>query len=306
MSQTAAVIVTYNRCAMLQQCIQALCQQTTPCDILIVDNCSTDHTAEYAASLNDSRIRYRRLDKNVGGAGGFNAGMRWAVEEGYSFIWLMDDDCLPANNALEELLSADQILAGQYGFLSSSALWTDGKECRMNRQKISKNYYLHQEKIRHGLVRIDQATFISFFLKRETILKAGLPLKEFFIWGDDIEYSRRLSVRMGLPGFLAGRSTVIHAMEQNTGSDLATDSVDRIPRYRYAYRNENYLYRKEGLKGLIYYNCRCAYHFLKVLFKAKDYRLKRLWTIFRSYFCGYFFNPKVEYVHTQQKNGEQC
>lgn len=298
---TAAVVVTYNRCTMLERCIHMLLQQATPCDILVVDNCSTDATAEFAASLNDSRIRYRRLEQNIGGAGGFNTGMRWAVEAGYSFVWLMDDDCLPAPDALQELLTADKILEGDYGFLCSSVLWTDGKECRMNRQKISKKCYEYIEKMRNALICVEQATFVSLFLQRKTILQAGLPLKEFFIWGDDIEYTRRLSVRMGLPCFLAGKSIVTHAMKLNSGSDISTDIPERLPRYKLAYRNENYLYRKEGLKGWIYYNCRCAYHFLKVLLKAKNNRLKRLWTISSSYFRGYFFNPPVEYVNTPEK-----
>ena len=295
--KTAAVIVTYNRCTMLEQCIQALRQQTAPCDILIVDNCSTDATAGFAATLNEPSIRYRRLGQNIGGAGGFNAGMRWAVEEGYSFVWLMDDDCLPKPDALAELLAADKVLEGNYGFLCSSVLWTDGKECRMNRQKISKKCYEHIEKMRDALISVEQSTFVSLFLRREMILKAGLPLKEFFIWGDDIEYTRRLSVRMGQSCFLAGKSIVTHAMKQNSGSDITIDVPERLSRYKLAYRNENYLYRKEGVKGWIYYNCRCAYHFLKVLLKAKDHRLKRLWTIFSSYFRGYFFNPQVEYVN---------
>lgn len=233
----------------------------------------------------------------MGGAGGFNAGIRWAVEKGYPFVWLMDDDCLPAANSLEELLAADKVLKGDYGFLCSSVLWTDGKECRMNRQKVSKKYYEHIEKMCDALLRVEQATFVSLFLQRGTVLKAGLPLKEFFIWGDDIEYTRRLSVRMGLPCFLAGKSIVIHAMEQNFGSDISSDLPERLSRYKLAYRNENYLYRKEGVSAWIYYNCRCAYHFLKVLFKAKNHRLKRLWTIFSSSFCGYFFNPAIEYVN---------
>lgn len=299
MKSTAAVIVTYNRCAMLEQCIRALLRQTAACDILIVDNCSTDHTASFVATLNDPAIRYRRLEKNSGGAGGFNAGMRWAVEEGYSFVWLMDDDCLPEPEALAELLAADQILKGDHGFLCSSVLWTDGKECRMNRQKIRKDYYTHQELLCHGMIRVEQATFVSLFLRREIILKAGLPLKEFFIWGDDIEYTRRLAVRMALPCFLAGRSKVVHAMAQNTGSDLSTDTADRLARYRFAYRNENYLYRREGFSGWFYYNCRCMYHFWKVVFKAKSHRLKRLWTLCSASFRGYFFNPAVEYVNLE-------
>ena len=46
----AAVVVTYNRLELLRQCVNALRNQTEPCDILIVDNASTDGTAPWAAS----------------------------------------------------------------------------------------------------------------------------------------------------------------------------------------------------------------------------------------------------------------
>ena len=42
--RTAAVVVTYNRRDLLEQCLQALLGQTAPCTVLLVDNASTDGT----------------------------------------------------------------------------------------------------------------------------------------------------------------------------------------------------------------------------------------------------------------------
>lgn len=58
--------------------------------------------------------------------------MRWAVESGYEYIWIMDDDTLPEPSALEKLLEADRVLGGpaNCGFLSSVVLWTDGHHYR--------------------------------------------------------------------------------------------------------------------------------------------------------------------------------
>ena len=39
-----AVVVTYNRCKLLRRCLSSLEAQTAPCDILVVDNASTDET----------------------------------------------------------------------------------------------------------------------------------------------------------------------------------------------------------------------------------------------------------------------
>ena len=88
--RVAAVVVTYNRAEMLRQCLMSLQKQTMPCDILVVDNASTDDTQALVqrAAQHDASIFYRNTGENLGGAGGFNFGMRWAVEAGYAFVWL--------------------------------------------------------------------------------------------------------------------------------------------------------------------------------------------------------------------------
>lgn len=299
MNSIAGVVVTYNRLELLKQNIEALLAQTVSCDILLVDNASTDGTGEAMQTLAQTgKIRYCNTGANLGGAGGFNYGMRWAVEAGYDYVWLMDDDTLPQPDALEKLLEADQLLGGpeNYGFLSSAVLWTDGHECAMNRQKIVKDFYRHVELLKHGIIRIQQATFVSLLIPREIILQFGLPIKEFFIWGDDIEYTRRIAVRGNRPCFLIGQSQVVHAMKENNGSSIATDCKERIGRYRYAFRNEAFLYRKEGFKGICYYIGKCGVNFLRVLAWAPDQRLKRCGIILISMAKGLIFCPQIEYM----------
>lgn len=215
MDSPAAVVVTFNRLPLLQKCIEKLEAQTALCDILVVNNASTDGTAQWLAEreAKNDRLHAKNTSANLGGAGGFNLGIRWAVEAGYKTLWLMDDDCLPEPDALEELLEADALLGGSFGWLSSVALWTDGTECKMNRQKLKKSFYDYSPLLQYGLVQAEQATFVSLLLRAETVRRVGLPIRDYFIWGDDIEYTRRIAVREGLPSFLAGQSRVVHAME---------------------------------------------------------------------------------------------
>lgn len=292
--KAVAVVVTYNRLSMLQQCVAHLRLQTVPCDILLVDNASSDGTDEWVSTQPD--IDYYNTGANLGGAGGFNLGMRIAVDRGYDAVWVMDDDCFPEKTALEELEKADNLLGGNYGWLASVVLWTDGKECRMNRPKLRKDYYTKMELLPHGLIFAEQATFVSLFLRASTIREAGLPIKEFFIWGDDIEFTRRIAVRMGKPCYIATQSVVVHAMKENSGSNIATDSVERLERYKYAFRNENYLYRKESIKGIIYYTAKRGKNALEIIRFSKNNRAKRMWVLVSSVIKGLFFSPRVEYV----------
>lgn len=304
MRSTLAIVVTHNRCAMLAGCLKALKAQTVPCGILVVDNASTDDTWAIVQPFLNETCRCVRLPKNVGGAGGFAYGLRWGVAHGYDTLWVMDDDVLPEKTALEALRRAEIVLDGNYGFLSSVVLWTDGTVCRMNRQAVSQQYGTYLPLLEEGLLAIKQATFVSCFFSRETVIRYGLPIGEFFLWGDDIEYTRRLAVREGLACYLVGKSRVVHRMASNLGSDIARESGDRLGRFYYAYRNENYLYRREGASGIVYYLARCGRHLLGIWQRGENRRLLRSGILLAGFLAGCFFYPKVTYISEDEQT--QC
>ena len=290
----AAVIVTYNRVKMLQKCLDSLLQQTAGCDILIIDNASTDSTAEvcFGYTAEHDNIQYFNTGANLGGAGGFQYGMRTAVEQGYDYVWVMDDDCYPDPDALEELMQADRKLGGEYGFLSSKVVWTDGTPCQMNIQRYSLSAPVEKE-ITEDLTKIRIGSFVSMLIRAEAIRKAGLPIKEFFIWTDDWEYSLRLS--KDSPGYLVKSSRVTHACANNIPANIWDDQPERFDRYRYRYRNDVYLYRKAGLHILPYAAARIAKHIVKVIFCAKSRKAERIGIILQGTARGFRFSPAIEY-----------
>ena len=289
MNKTAAVVVTYNRKALLQQCISCLLAQTAPCDILIIDNASTDGTGDLFKHSQES-LTYFNTGSNLGGAGGFNFGMRKAVEMGYEFVWVMDDDTLPNATAHEKLLEGDKKLNGNYGFLSSLVLWTDGTQCRMNIPKITKWKRLRAFNKMQG---VQYASFVSLFLKSDTIKQFGLPYKEFFIWSDDWEYTRRISKKCSC--FFVPESTVVHACVTNTGADIVSSPADRLERFRYLYRNDVVLYRMDGFDGFIYLSMRVTFHIIKILLKSEN-KFKKIKLILSSLREGVKFRPVAELV----------
>lgn len=103
--RVCAVVVTYNRKELLRKCLAALKSQTRkPDHILVVDNASTDGTPEMLKE-EFPQVEVLRLPENQGSAGGFHEGMNRAYEEGWDWIWIMDDDALPEPTALERLLA---------------------------------------------------------------------------------------------------------------------------------------------------------------------------------------------------------
>jgi GT2 family glycosyltransferase len=55
---------------------------------------------------------------------------------------------------------------------------------------------------------VNALTFVSFLVPFDLVRKVGLPLKEFFSWGDDTEYSFRLARFSRL--YQVGKSKTTH------------------------------------------------------------------------------------------------
>lgn len=287
-----AVVVTYNRKELLKECINALLKQDyNNCDILVVDNASTDGTKEFIKDeLQNSKVHYENTGANLGGAGGFNYGMKKACELGCDFIWVMDDDCIVHKSSLTELLNADKELKGDYGFLSSKVLWKDETICKMNIQKRKFSKWLKDFETNEQSIAM--ASFVSLFVKTSIVKEMGLPIKEFFIWTDDWEYTRRISRKY--PCYYISKSVVTHKSKQNEGASIATVD-ERLERFNYLYRNDVVLYRREGLKGWILFYIRIILHKLRILKSNKKDKKERIQIINKAIKEGKKFNPDIEY-----------
>ncbi len=184
--RVCAVVVTYNRKNLLRVCLHSVLAQTRPLDhILVVDNLSTDGTLDLLRT-EFPQLQVLALTTNAGGAGGFHAGMKWAFEHGYDWIWVMDDDVRVYPNALERLLSygeigdliqARKILNGEP--LIWEAVW-DLNACTPVPMKRDVSFENGKP-----WTSISYANFEGAFIRRSVIEKTGLPDVRYFIAGDD-------------------------------------------------------------------------------------------------------------------------
>ncbi len=296
MNNIASIVVTYNRCDLLIECIEALKMSNIPVDILIIDNASTDSTSKVIAPYVDNEsIYYKNTGKNLGGAGGFNVGLKTAYEMGYEYFWLMDDDTIVRNDTLSNILETVNLVGNDFGFISSLALWIDHSVCKMNHHYISSNWNDNKLLIPKGIVSIDVATFVSFFTRREIVKQVGFPIKDYFIWGDDTEYSLRIS--RSYPCYLSTTSQVIHKMRENQAAADFVDFTDpnRIQRMGFAFRNGCFTHRQRGWKKLLRHIIGGFVLLSKIFVSNKPYKLKKIGVLLKSYFYGLFlFHPKIE------------
>ena len=279
MSQNvSAVIVTFNRLTLLKEVIESLQTQDTKLShIIVVDNNSKSDTQEYLTSLGN-QIEYVRLPENIGGAGGFNKGVRYFMEHTTDdFVWLMDDDTVVHPDTLTELLKfADK--QDQFGFLSSDVRWTDGHRALMNQPApMNRLKVIPEDQVEP--VQLQNATFVSLLVKREVVKKIGLPITEFFIWGDDIEYTERAG-RVA-PGYFVPSAKVTHKMAENVGSSLLIDNENRTPRYFYR-RNRALL--------------RMWAEYFQIKFSNTERKQEKLDIFKKGFQAGKTFNPIIEFA----------
>lgn len=287
-----ALVVTYNRKDKLLACLDALRRQTSTCRVFVVDNASSDGTSELISPRLTATDAYYNTGANLGGAGGFSFGLEKALAASPDFIWIMDDDALPEPTALERLLAADRSLDGRYGWLSSRCLMRDGQPCPMNLQRRTPFSAVDGADPRLSAQEpfpAQMASFVSLFLKAETVRRVGLPFASFFIWSDDLEYTRRIS--RDQDGYVVPGSVVVHDIAGSAASNIALDRPERIARYFYAFRNEFFVYRREGLRGLAYYTAKVVLNLLRIVTKSRDHRRERLKALFSGLAAGLTFKP---------------
>ena len=293
--RTFAVIVTYNRLELLKECVAAVVAQSRrPDKIVIVDNCSTDNTAQYLATLcADPLFCVETLSENTGGAGGFSRGLKKAVLMGADFTWLMDDDTIPERNSLERLLKA-QAATPNVGYVCSKVLWTDGTPHLMNRPAL-----IGDETTAGESVPCATASFVSILVSTEAVLKVGLPIKEFFIWCDDLEYTLRIH-RAGFATLYAPDAVAHHKTTTNYYPHITSAPLSMARRYYYQMRNSLYIMHTEvRRKWLFRFK---AWNKLRIMKhrieKRTDNESKPVFLahVREGYRDGLTFFPKIEYI----------
>ena len=291
------IVVTFNRKALLKECLQSLLKQSYKnFEILLIDNASTDGTHEYVEDLIDNKtVLYFNTGANLGGAGGFNYGIREAMKRDYDYVWLMDDDSIAEDkDALKILVDKAAYLKDDFSFLAGVVRWTDGNLCVMNIPKLDEEGWRNRVDLyKEGLVPIETSTFVSFFANMKIVKKAGLPIKEFFIYGDDWEYSLRM--RKFAQPYMVTDSVMTHKMGVNSNASIVNCPPGRIKRCYYDFRNQAYVTRNYGrAKDKLRRKYDYVNYVWQILRHGNGKRLKRLHTLNKGYFAGMFFRPKVE------------
>ncbi|MCH6469671.1 glycosyltransferase family 2 protein [Sinomonas terrae] len=266
----AAVVVSYNRRDLLRRCLSAIDQQVPTVDeIIVVDNGSTDGSLELVRKDFPQATLFE-TGANVGGAGGFAWGVELAIAKGHDYAWLMDDDAEPAPDSFAPLLKVVENADSAPGFLASIVKDEEGVELNQGHLAVVDPNAEHQLAARAlGCLAVTQATFVGVLVNLKLAATMPLPHRDFFIWFDDAEYTRRLA-RNSL-GFCVPESVVRHPAKPA--------NPDMAGRLFYYVRNNLWLTKLSdvpaGVTGSIAWNA--AYLFLYALRLYPTAKSKKIW-----------------------------
>jgi len=257
MTKLVTLIVTYNRVDKLKLAIKKWLE-TDITKVIIVDNASTDGTKNYLRKIStrDKRVIPLFLKENLGGAGGFYEGIKYAINNcNFDWVVLQDDDAYPDPSAIRYFLFEKNLTTADV--YMSAVFYPSGNISLMNmpgylpfknlRQTLktilfgSRGFHIKEDLYYQDKeVPVDFASFVGLFIKKEVIKVVSLPRKDFFLYGDDLEYTIRIT-KAGFRINFDPKLRFIH--------DCETLSYGRHKIYKplwkayFTYRNSLILYR---------------------------------------------------------------
>jgi rhamnopyranosyl-N-acetylglucosaminyl-diphospho-decaprenol beta-1,3/1,4-galactofuranosyltransferase len=263
MAGVHAVVVTHDRKELLLACLEALAAQTHPVEgVIVVDNASTDGTAEALAAADVCRrlpIDYIGLTRNGGGAEGFHYGLRAALGTDADWIWLMDDDCEPAPDALAALLAAPRARDPDAVLLAPLVETPEGQVLPLNRGWLRRRWFkaplvgLEPGDWTRDELRMEHVSLVGPLVRADAARRTDPPRRDFFIWFDDLEWTARLGRIGGL--WLIPASRIVHrearSLTDASPLGLARDLVRGEPfdtawKRAYGLRNLIWTGRRDG------------------------------------------------------------
>jgi GT2 family glycosyltransferase len=290
------VTVTYgDRWQLLSQVVKKLLSFDIVHQIIVVNNASLYNVKNNINQLNNNRLTIIDFAENLGSAGGYKAGIASAYKTpGTDFIWLLDDDNLPDDDALDLLIQAWDKMGAVNNQTALFCLRPERPlDIKFARGENPYRYYLVPDNflgftfLRMGYykwlkikdlfvtnktfkkqVKVPYVSYGGFFFNKAMVDKIGYPDERFFLYVDDAEYTYRVTETGGTIWLIpASRITDIdvtagYAAKNKIFSSVILDHWSF--RTYYQIRNGVYFYKRASVKRLLIYNINKFFYMLKI------------------------------------------
>jgi rhamnopyranosyl-N-acetylglucosaminyl-diphospho-decaprenol beta-1,3/1,4-galactofuranosyltransferase len=284
-----AVIVTYNRPELLIRCLAGVRNQALrPEAVMVVDNCS--HTpAAYVLRRLAKELQIFRFKQNTGGAGGFHFGMAEAFRQGFDAVWLMDDDGIPSESCLANLV---EVAKKTKTWFSNPLVLNENNPGELvfglavSGRVVSSAEAAVAAVNSHGVIEGTINPFNGSLITRQAYDVLGDIKFECFIWGDEEEYfERALASRVSVGTVPTATYYHAAAKSKTVQFGFGKSELKLCPpeRSRFYFRNLGFV--KTRYRGIIV----ALYHGLTYFcFLAKSRQLSEAWKFVWYYIDGAF------------------
>ena len=247
----AVILVNWKKYNLTSKCIDSLKKSNYKnFKIILVDN-------EYSEkSLIDLRNKHKELivfkeKNNLGFAGGNNIGIRYALENDYDYIMLLNNDTEVTQNfilPLVERIEKDHSLGAVQplilNFSNKSIIWNAGG--KLNKFLGLTSTRLNNNKLNSSIVFDDYTDWISgccILIKSETLTKVGLLDEKFFNYYEDVDWSLRMK-NLGYDLGFVKESIIYHHGSSSSKNKKTKEGVISSKIHYFNIRNHILLLKK--------------------------------------------------------------
>ena len=308
-------IHTFNDEEVIDRSLQALLNQTYPVEeIVLVDNASTDGTLRRTFP---DKVTVVQNPQNLGTSGAVIQGMKYALEKHYDWIYLLDADSLPHEDALQQLVDlyhnfpTDQ--QTQIWLLSSLPCQAPGQEPRHGIVFSPRGCEMSKPSAKQPFYECDATIWSGSLYKLSAVHTVGLPNADYVLdWGE-YEYGY-LGKQYGYRSFMHQNSVLEHSVGDvespvstyHFGSYSLRIKKLQLPPIRlyYIFRNSIYFWFYVYYKSNIFRYLRqssqspnlvcLAKYFVRVLLLSTN-RRPELWACLRGTWDGLCKNMHHRY-----------
>lgn len=197
MKKIGIVVCNYNKREYVIPCLESIFQSDMDdFDVCVVDNASTDDSVKVIRDTFPNRVTLLVNDKNLGGSGGFNTGLRYMLEKEYEYLMCVDNDVLMEKNTISELLHflEKNPKVGMVG--SKICVMDDPERIQTYGATIDFETYgihdLHRGCLDdESLPEVQYCDYVpacSLMVRTEAVRKVGIMPEDNFIYWDDMEW----------------------------------------------------------------------------------------------------------------------
>lgn len=219
--EVAIIILNWNSFNYTFNCIRSVKETAgNNYEIILVDNHSEDGSGLRLKAIFPDII-FIQTERNAGFAGGNNPGLRYAIENGFKYSLLLNNDTEVTKDFLSPLLDymemhpeAGVIQPAIYFNKNRSSLWNGGSYFIrfLGLPYCKNNLSLFKNRI-FAIKKVDWVTGCAFLTRNSILEQTGLLDERFFMYYEDIDLSFRIK-QLGYELIYYPASVIYH--EANT------------------------------------------------------------------------------------------